>query len=88
MGRFQLLFVGIMVTLLSCRTAEPPNGAVGSSSPEENKAPLVHADMDTIKARNKLIAITGYDANSYFLYKGRPMGYEYELLKKFAESLD
>jgi len=88
MGGFKLLFVGIMVTLLSCRTAEPPNGAVGSSSPEENKAPLVHADMDTIKARNKLIAITGYDANSYFLYKGRPMGYEYELLKKFAESLD
>jgi membrane-bound lytic murein transglycosylase F len=34
---------------------------------------------------NKLVAITGYNAYSYFIYKGQPMGFEYELVKKLAE---
>ncbi len=34
---------------------------------------------------NKLVAITGYNAYSYFIYKGQPMGFEYELVKKLAK---
>ena len=34
---------------------------------------------------NKLVALTGYNAYSYFIYKGQPMGFEYELVKKLAE---
>jgi membrane-bound lytic murein transglycosylase F len=34
---------------------------------------------------NKLVALTGYNAYSYFVYKGQPMGFEYELVKKLAE---
>ncbi len=40
-----------------------------------------------ITDRGKLIAITGYNAYSYFIYKGRIMGYEYELLKRFGEKI-
>ena len=47
----------------------------------------VEVDLEQIKARGKLVAITGYDANSYFIYKGQPMGYEYELLSLLADSL-
>jgi len=34
---------------------------------------------------NKLVALTGYNAYSYFVYKGQPMGFEYDLVKKLAE---
>ena len=34
---------------------------------------------------SKLVALTGYNAYSYFIYKGQPMGFEYELVKKLAE---
>ncbi len=37
---------------------------------------------------NKLVALTGYNAYSYFIYKGQPMGFEYELVKKLAEHLN
>ena len=37
---------------------------------------------------NKLVAITGYNAYSYFIYKGQPMGFEYELVKKLAKYFD
>jgi membrane-bound lytic murein transglycosylase F len=35
-----------------------------------------------------LFAITGYSATSYFIYRGQPMGYEYELLQRLARDLE
>jgi membrane-bound lytic murein transglycosylase F len=44
-------------------------------------------DLDSIRARDTLIALTRYNAHNYFIYRGTPMGYEYELLTLFAEEL-
>ena len=43
--------------------------------------------LTEIKDRGKLIALTGYNAYSYFIYKGQLMGFEYELVNKLAEHL-
>ncbi|MDB4402073.1 transporter substrate-binding domain-containing protein [Algibacter sp.] len=45
-------------------------------------------DLEQIKASGTLRALTVYSGTSYFLYKGRPMGYEFELLERFVEYLD
>lgn len=44
-------------------------------------------DIADIKKRGHLVALTSYGPNSYFLYKGQPMGYEYELLSRLAQDL-
>jgi membrane-bound lytic murein transglycosylase F len=49
--------------------------------------PVEYISVEKIKKRGKLVAITGFNAYSYFIYKGKTMGYEYELLKRFAEKL-
>lgn len=54
---------------------------------EQVTTETVEIDLDAIKKRGKLIALTRYNANSFFLYRGKPMGYEYELLQLFAEEL-
>jgi len=43
--------------------------------------------LNEIKEKGRLTALTGYNAYSYFIYKGEPMGFEYDLIKKFAEHL-
>ena len=48
---------------------------------------LFQKDLDSIKTHGKLRALTTYSATSYFLYRGEPMGFEYELLKRFTEYL-
>ena len=45
------------------------------------------ADLNEIKQRKKLIAIMAYGASSYFLYRGQPMGFEYELLTNFSREM-
>ncbi|HEX8547488.1 MAG TPA: lytic transglycosylase F [Cytophagaceae bacterium] len=48
----------------------------------------ISVDLAEIKARGKLVALTGYSTTSYFIYKGTPMGFEYDLLKELANHLD
>jgi membrane-bound lytic murein transglycosylase F len=45
-------------------------------------------DLEEILDDGVLRAITIFSPTSYFLYRGRPMGFEYELLDRLASSLD
>lgn len=44
-------------------------------------------DLDSIKKRGKLIALTDFNSTDYFIYKGEPMGFTYEMLKLYAENI-
>lgn len=50
--------------------------------------PKVDKDLQEIKKDGVLRAIVVYSGTSYFLYRGEPMGYEYELLQRLAKHLD
>jgi len=47
----------------------------------------VSFDLDSIIKRGKLIAVTDYNSTNYFIYKGEPMGFHFELLKSFTDHL-
>lgn len=67
------LYLILLFILASCNTnVENPSESI---------------TIEKIKKRGKLIAITGFNAYSYFIYKGRTMGYEYELLRRLGERL-
>ncbi|NNL16134.1 MAG: transporter substrate-binding domain-containing protein [Flavobacteriaceae bacterium] len=60
--------------------------------PKEDESQLlvnaVKRDLEEIKKDGKLKALLVYSSTSYFLYRGRPMGYEYELLQRLADHLE
>ena len=47
----------------------------------------IQRDLTDIIDAGKIVAITDNSSTSFFIYKGEPMGYEYELLKLFADHL-
>lgn len=54
-----------------------------------SKEPVkVKRDLDQINEEGKLRALIAYSATGYFLYRGQPMGYEYEMLTRLAKHLD
>ena len=83
--RNSVLFLVILFSLLL-------NSACQQKSADkiegENEEELFQKDLKTIKRHGKLRALTTYSATSYFLYRGAPMGFEYELLERFADYLD
>lgn len=64
--------------VISC--SNPAN----SSGNKNNSKP----DLPDLRERNKLIALTDFNATNYFIYRGEPMGYQYDLLKEFSKALN
>ncbi|MCX6301185.1 MAG: transporter substrate-binding domain-containing protein [Bacteroidia bacterium] len=52
-----------------------------------NNNNTVSFDLDSIRARGRLIAVTDFNSTNYFIYRGEPMGFHYELLSAFADHL-
>ncbi len=44
-------------------------------------------DLDDIRKSGKLRVLLAYDPINYFIYRGAPMGYSYELAERFAKEL-
>ena len=47
----------------------------------------VSFDLDSIKKRGNLVVVTDYNSTNYFIYKGEPMGFHYELLNSFSDHI-
>jgi peptidoglycan lytic transglycosylase F len=50
--------------------------------------PSAEIDLDSIQKRGYLNALVDNNSISYFIYKGVPMGYDYELLQLFAKHIN
>jgi len=75
-----LLFTITVIFFIACNSADVQ--VLNQSKPHYNK------DLDSIKSDNVLKVFINYSPTSYFLYKGIPMGFEYDLLKKYTEHID
>lgn len=77
----------IIIVTISCK-----NEASDSTIKKDVVNPFVEnsvdTDLDDIRKTGVLRALVIYSSTSYFLYKGQPMGFEYELLKRLADHLD
>lgn len=55
---------------------------------EEDSAPTtIQRDISEVLEEGQIRALTDFSSSSYFIYKGIPMGFEYELLERFATYL-
>lgn len=76
----QLILIILLVTaLLSCSENHKSSENAGSDK--------VSFDLDSIRSRGRLIAVTDFNSTNYFIYRGEPMGFHYELLKSFSDNL-
>ena len=45
-------------------------------------------DLSQILKRGKLIAITDYNSTDYFIYRGQPLGYQYDMMQDLADHMN
>lgn len=75
----KILGYSALFVLFSCQPS-PRESFIATS-------PQVSLDLEQIKKRGYINALVDNNSVSYFIYKGAPMGYEYELLQRFARAL-
>lgn len=47
----------------------------------------IQSHFSEIKQNGKIIAVTDFNSHGYFIYRGTPMGFQYELLNSYANHL-
>ncbi len=61
-------------------------GCVGFNGRSEKDNPEP-AGLTEIREKGKLVAVTDFNSTNYFIYKGEPMGFHFELLRSFSDHL-
>mgnify|MGYP000214856429 CR=1 FL=1 len=76
---FLLLIVAIIFAGYSCKS--------DNSAEDSEPDPAVIADLKKILKDGKLTVLMENSTTSYFIYRGKKMGFEYEILREFADEL-
>jgi membrane-bound lytic murein transglycosylase F len=76
---FTYLLLLPLLFLLSCGTEE--------KNVESDTKVKESGDLEDILKKGKLTILAENSSTSYFIYRGKKMGFEYELLKEFADDL-
>lgn len=69
----------------STRLLDAANRFLGRERLVDARRPVYKADLPGIEKRNVLRVLTRNNATSYFLWRGELLGFEYELVRRFAE---
>ncbi len=80
---FSVLYVCILLltfALVGCKSEVVKEGP--------NSSPLSALGLDSVQQQGVLNAIVESSPHAYYLYKGYPSGYTYEMLKSFASYLE
>jgi membrane-bound lytic murein transglycosylase F len=83
---YYIVLLATVVLFSGCRNSSSESFDQANSHLLEFERP-VDFDLDKIKERGTLIAIIDNSSTGYFIYKGQPMGYEYELLNLLVKHL-
>lgn len=78
---FLVLFFSVIVFVLW-------NEIRYSRERNQNDSTLLQNDLFRIKKAGTLKAAVDYNSSNYFIYRGKPMGFEYEILKSLCDELD
>lgn len=76
-----LISLLIIALLFSSCNINGDDGLLGSKKDTISR-------LEKIIERDTLIIITDYNSTNYFIYRGTPMGYQYERAKELADHLD
>lgn len=82
MGPKLLIAAYLLFLLVSCKRT---NQEINDKDPYDSET-VVDFDLDKIRERGYIIALMDNSSTGLFLYRGKTMGYEYDLLKMFTDS--
>src|SRR5687768_18286623 len=90
MRRRPIALLVVLGLALACGKEDPGSqqfAPEGTQVRQPELPPPIERDLEAIKAAGKLVVLAPTNSTTYFLYRGEPLGYEFELLRAFAKDL-
>ncbi|MCU4177411.1 transglycosylase SLT domain-containing protein [Carboxylicivirga sp. N1Y90] len=77
---YSIISLIVLLSFAACKQTKEP-------STNTKQEEIATVDLDDIVKRGKLKVVTDYNSTNYFVYKGRPLGYQFELLQALSNHL-
>jgi membrane-bound lytic murein transglycosylase F len=77
----KIYYVAVLLLLLAISSCKNVN--YFHHDTDENKV----AKLQQIKERGKIVVVTDYNSTNYFIYRGQPMGFQFDLLQELSDYL-
>ncbi|HJX72098.1 MAG TPA: transporter substrate-binding domain-containing protein [Bacteroidales bacterium] len=74
MKRYYIIISALFILLTTCQEFQP--------TPKEV---YLTSDLEKIREKGKMVVVTDYNSTNYFIYRGQPMGYQFDLLQELAD---
>ena len=74
-NKYSLILI-VLLVLISCRRTNDPVRETSNGT-----------QLQQVLDRGVLRVVTDFNSTSYFIYRGQPMGYQYEMLQELADHL-
>ena len=89
-ARFALLLLLVLLSFALPACKRHSQATLEAVDPIDRRSNLpmgepIERDLDEIKEGGTLTVLAPYNSTTYFIYRGEPFGYEYELLREFAQ---
>lgn len=81
MKHLQILLIAFSLLPIGCSSSE------NEVRKESAVRPSLSRDLNEIREDGILRVLVSYSSTSYFIYRGQPMGFEFELLQRLAKDL-
>ena len=78
-----MVFAAILFLLSSCSRRDQPR-----FRDLESLKPELTSNLEVIREEGILKVVTEYNSISYFIYRGQPLGFQYEMLKDLAGQME
>ncbi|MFZ6051614.1 MltF family protein [Halocola ammonii] len=82
-----LALVTLFIFAVACENKDPKADNSNTSTEVAKAEELADIDLERILERGKIVLLTENSSTSYYVYRGQPMGYDYELIRSFAKHL-
>ncbi len=80
-------FIGFLVVLLFVASCDSGTSGKRKEKKQRQIISFPNKTIDSVFSRKKLRAATDYGSVSYLIYRGEPIGYQYELLQNLTKYL-
>jgi membrane-bound lytic murein transglycosylase F len=84
-------FLAVFVLAAGCQRDPGPGEQFvpsGTKVVEPERVPPVDRDLAAIRASGKIVLLAPTNSTTYFVYRGEPLGFEFELVRAFAKQLE
>ena len=77
----------LLIVLNACSTFVKQEAVEANTTTKVPNSVIVPSELSRIQEEGTLKVVVDYNSTSYFVYRGQPMGFQYELLTELAYSL-